>query len=344
MRLKKSKTGGLTILLCILGIGFLGPQSFLPGKVFASAQQNDTSDVPKKTPKAKSSTLLTPKLIAKLGGDILSSATRPTGAATCPTINGALGSGSPDWPSTTQTQTARLFRDGIASTCAAPKACPGAFSSGTFTTDAYTFSNQTGSSQCVTVNFDPNAGGGLCGTNVHAIAYLGSYDPNNFCNNYLADVGSSVTQPFSFTVPNGSSFVVVIGANNSGVGVGCTYQFTVVGNFCSGGGGGVTYTNCFVDSFSGDTFSIDADPLSDNFGSWLYHVAGSGMNITGNAETITYNRGRLVTASDLDTPVKMMATVNILKKTATVTVLDKPNFMTHTLSDGDISKDPPCTN
>jgi hypothetical protein len=161
----------------------------------------------------------------------------------CPStvVNGTLGSGSPDWPSTSGMQTpARIFRDGTPSTCDAPKSCPGTFGSGSFAFDAYTFSNDSGEDQCVTVLFDPDLGAGgnerggtACAANVHAIAYLGAYDPTNLCLNYLADVGSSSTQPFSFTVPAGMDFVIAIVANNpGGVGLGCSYRFTVRGNIC----------------------------------------------------------------------------------------------------------------
>jgi hypothetical protein len=152
----------------------------------------------------------------------------------CPiiTVNGTLGSGSPDHPSVTGLQTPnRLFRDGVPSTCAVPKVCPGPFSSGSFNYDAYTFTNETPDPQCVTVFYDPNTGANPGGVNIHAVAYLGTYQ-EVICTNYLADVGSSDTLPFSFTVPGGADFVVVIVANNPGVGVGSTYQFRVQGNIC----------------------------------------------------------------------------------------------------------------
>jgi hypothetical protein len=152
-------------------------------------------------------------------------------------VNGTLGSGSPDYPGTSGQQTpARLFRDGIPSTCAVPKTCPGPFGSGSFTYDAYTFANQSGESQCVTINYNPNtAGANPVGVNAHAIAYLNSFSNTDLCANYLGDVGSSDELPFSVTVPAGASFVIVIAANNpAGVGNGGTYQFTVVGNICAG--------------------------------------------------------------------------------------------------------------
>lgn len=146
-------------------------------------------------------------------------------------VNGQLGLGSPDYPSVSGQQTpARLFRDGVPSTCDVPKACPGGFSSGSFTFDAYTFTNESNATQCVTVQYRPNIG---CNVNAHAITYLNSFSPTNLCLNYLADVGASDDLDYSFEVPAGANFVVVIAANNpGGVGNGCAYQFTVVGNIC----------------------------------------------------------------------------------------------------------------
>ncbi|MCI0489947.1 MAG: hypothetical protein L0229_25420 [Blastocatellia bacterium] len=190
----------------------------------------------------------------------------------CPDIpvNGTLGSGSPDWPFVTGLQTPnRIFRDGIASTCAVPKVCPGTFGSGSFNFDAYTFTNETADPQCVTVNFDPNAGGNPGGVNLHAVAYLGTYEAV-VCTNYLADVGSSVTQPFSFTVPGGSDFVVVIVENTAGTGLGQTYSFTVVGNICQP-------FDCCVQSDNGNSFIL----FSSETGDYIYQDCSKGVTLEG---------------------------------------------------------------
>jgi len=188
-------------------------------------------------------------------------------------VNGHLGMGSPDHPSTSGQQTpARLFRDGVPSTCDAPKACPGPFGSGSFTFDAYTFTNESNTAQCVTVNYDPNTGAGNCNVNAHAIAYLNSFSPTNLCNNYLADVGSSDALPFSFNVPAGANFVVVIAANNpGGTGNGCAYQFTVVGNICE------QFDYCVQD---------DANPrrfikINSTTGAYEYHDCSKGVTLSG---------------------------------------------------------------
>ncbi|MEK7832685.1 MAG: hypothetical protein AAB401_16450, partial [Acidobacteriota bacterium] len=192
-------------------------------------------------------------------------------------MNGTLGNGSPNWPSTSGQQTpARLFRDGVPSTCAAPKTCPGPFGAGSFTSDAYTFANSSSQPQCVTVNFEPNVG---CNVNVHAIAYLTSYDRGNLCLNYLADSGSSDDLPFSFTVPAGANFVVVIAANNpGGVGNGCAYKFTVVGNICQG-----------VIVGPGTAFPVRSEAGDQEAGSVLiYNVYTSGAT-SGNTQNTRIN-------------------------------------------------------
>ena len=187
-------------------------------------------------------------------------------------VNGTLGNGDPNFtgPQTSGQQTpARLFRDGIPSTCAAPKACPGPFSAGSFTFDAYTFTNESNATQCVTVQYRPNIG---CNVNAHAITYLGSFSPTNLCLNYLADVGASDDLDYSFEVPAGSNFVVVIAANNpGGVGNGCAYQFSVVGNIC--------------EQFD---FCVQADNNANRFikinsttGAYEFHDCSKGVVLTG---------------------------------------------------------------
>lgn len=121
------------------------------------------------------------------------------------------------------TQQGRIFRDAVASTCPS-KAYPGIFNATTtYNYDQHVLYNN-GPSQCVTVNFDPNVGASACGTNAHASAYLNSYDPNNQGANFLGDVGSSETQPFSFSVPSGARVVLVV-TNTSAV-ANCTYAFS----------------------------------------------------------------------------------------------------------------------
>jgi hypothetical protein len=192
-------------------------------------------------------------------------------------VNGHLGLGSPDHPSASGQQTpSRLFRDGIASTCAAPKTCPGPFNFGSFTFDAYTFTNESNATQCVTVQYLPNVG---CNVNAHAITYLNSYSPTNLCLNYLADVGASDNLDYSFEVPAGANFVVVIAANNSGVASnGCAYQFTVVGNICE------QFDFCVQD----DNIPGRFIKINSTTGAYEYHDCAKGVVLTGTGSVATY--------------------------------------------------------
>src|SRR5437868_3507600 len=100
----------------------------------------------------------------------------PTPGGGC-TVTGSIDAGD-------ATQTDRMFRDGVPSTCAVPKTCPGPFGDGLqHHYDSYTYTNTTGTTQCVTV--DPTTE--CVGTNyTFVVAYLGSFDPTNICTNYLA--------------------------------------------------------------------------------------------------------------------------------------------------------------
>lgn len=136
----------------------------------------------------------------------------------------------------TTTQSGRIFRDAIPSTCPS-KVYPGIFNVGTtYNYESYTYSNTDAAAACVTVNFDPDTvGASPCTTNAHASAYIGSYDPLNQATNFVGDVGSSLAQPFSFEVPAGQDMVLVV-TNTSAQGV-CTYGFEIVALPCSAGPG-----------------------------------------------------------------------------------------------------------
>lgn len=165
---------------------------------------------------------------------------------TCPpaTINGTLGSGSLDWPSVSGTQTGRLDPNGTASSCAVPKACTPLDSTPGRAFDAYTFTNSSGATACVTATLNV-----LTQTmaDYQVNAYLGSYDPANICTNYLADPGMSSGSPpapisFSFNVPAGMDFLLVVHTVNAGE-TGGQYQLTLSGDqFCATEGCSFTVT------------------------------------------------------------------------------------------------------
>lgn len=158
---------------------------------------------------------------------------------TCPpiSINGTLGTGDPNFTGTQThgTTVGRLNRNGIGSTCAAPKTClifdttPGrAF-------DTYAIPNESGENQCVTINLSAPANT-TC--NVQSNAYLTSFNGASICTNYLGDPGLSTGVPptptsFSVVVPAGQTLVVVVMTTNPGE-TGCPYTVNILGNICAG--------------------------------------------------------------------------------------------------------------
>ena len=113
-------------------------------------------------------------------------------------------------------QTGRLNRFAAISTCAAPKGCPGIFTStGSRLYDSYTVTNPYSTPVCATIGITS-----FCSTNIFCAAYLGAYDPNNQCVNYLADGGSSfpTTGFYEATIPGNATITIVIHEVNPGAG------------------------------------------------------------------------------------------------------------------------------
>lgn len=147
-----------------------------------------------------------------------------------PVINGRLGAGSADYPSVSGVLLGRLSRNGVASACNAPKTCSLASGTGARAYDAYTFKNNGSAQVCATITLTlPQQ----VGANYQANSYLGSFDPNNICANYLADPGVSsatLSDPivYSHNVPAGATFVVVVQTTNPGE-IDGIYQLKVEG-------------------------------------------------------------------------------------------------------------------
>ncbi|NOT50058.1 MAG: HYR domain-containing protein [Chitinophagaceae bacterium] len=132
-------------------------------------------------------------------------------------FNGTIGAGD-------AVQVGRLNRFAVISTCAAPKACPGIFTTtGNRFYDAYTITNVRNVPVCATIGINS-----FCATNIFCAAYLGSYNPTSQCVNYLADPGSSFTQSgfYEATIPANGTIVVVVHEVNVGAGCG-GYTLTV---------------------------------------------------------------------------------------------------------------------
>jgi len=142
-----------------------------------------------------------------------------------------VASVSPGSPERVGLQSGRLFRDGIASACPG-KAYPGNFNVGTnYGYHAIQFSNVSADPVCITVNVNVDGGAGPCGTNAHAMVYQSAnglddtpYDPADLGINFLGDIGSSITQPFSVTVNPG--FFEIVFSNTTSVSQ-CDVSFNI---------------------------------------------------------------------------------------------------------------------
>ena len=116
------------------------------------------------------------------------------------------------------TQSNRWDRDGIVSSCGAPKTWSGFGDFGTsFHYDAYQFTNTSGADACVSVELQS-------ADDLMAATYLTNYNANVISNNFLGDAGISTGMAtggittYSCEIPNGATFVVVVNevAENSG--------------------------------------------------------------------------------------------------------------------------------
>lgn len=196
------------------------------------------------------------------------------------TYTGTVQTGDP-------TTIGRLFRDGVASTCANVKTCPAGtpFGSSTYNYDVITLPNTTGASVCVSVTVAATGG-----SQIHGTAYLGSFNPANHCQNYLADCGSSSTGapvPFSFTLAAGATVVIVVYNPIAGTTT-TNWTVTVDGLTCGGAPGGpITITDHPNDTSvcptTNATFTVAATPPGVSFnwqedrGSGFVYLANGGV-------------------------------------------------------------------
>jgi hypothetical protein len=129
---------------------------------------------------------------------------------------------------TTGTQTDRVFRDGVGSSCSQPKTFPGSISAGSPRYNAYTFTAQN--SGCITVSFSTPGGTGA--TQLFATAYIGAFNPANIGTNYAADIGFSPnneTLSFAFNVTAGQQFTIVVAEVAAGGASNVAYTLNVTG-------------------------------------------------------------------------------------------------------------------
>src|SRR5204862_463033 len=130
------------------------------------------------------------------------------------------------------TQVDHLNRSGIPQTCPASTSCAVAGDGLLHHYDAYTFANTSGSTQCVTIDTNSACTGVRF---IFTAAYLGSFDPNNICTNWIGDSGFSPDpdQAFQVEVPNGQTLVVVV-SNVTATGTCPDYTLTITG-LCGAG-------------------------------------------------------------------------------------------------------------
>ena len=146
----------------------------------------------------------------------------PTPSCTPIVINGSITNTDPS-------HTDKLANSNNPQTCGGTETCATSGDPTSFRYDAYTFTN-TGGAACVTI--DTNT---ACNAD-HAIftsAYLGSFDPNNLCTNWVGDSGfpPDPDQAFQVEVPGGQTLVVVVNEEHH---AGCPgYTLTITG-FCPG--------------------------------------------------------------------------------------------------------------
>ncbi|MCX6319936.1 MAG: choice-of-anchor J domain-containing protein, partial [Bacteroidetes bacterium] len=147
--------------------------------------------------------------------------------AICQTYTGSLGAGDLTMPT-------RLFRGGVASSCATPSPFPTTSAVSPFF-DTYTYTNTTGLTQCGTFTLTTTDG---VNANIQHGIWDGSFNPANMATNYLADPGLSTGTPqtaplvFSRIINAGQTIVLVVWSANASTGAtGTASNYTVTIDF-----------------------------------------------------------------------------------------------------------------
>src|SRR5215472_14254164 len=151
----------------------------------------------------------------------------PTASPTCTPIvvTGSIGTGNP-------TETDKLAQSGIPQTCPPSTTCAVFGDPNSFHYEAFTFTNTTNATQCVTIDTNTQ-----CDINhsIFTAAYLGSFDPTNICTNWIGDSGFSPTPTmdsiFQVDIPAGQTFVVVVSEVHH---AGCDLFTVTITGLCGG--------------------------------------------------------------------------------------------------------------
>jgi len=151
----------------------------------------------------------------------------PTASPSCTpiVINGSIDDSDP-------TQTDKLVRSGIAQTCPPSTSCAIFGEPTPHHYDSYTFTNTSGSTQCVTIDTNTECNRVL---SIFIAAYLGSFDPANICTNWIGDSGFSPDpeRAFQVEVPAGQTLVVVVSEFTADAG--CPAYTLTISGLCAGG-------------------------------------------------------------------------------------------------------------
>lgn len=201
----------------------------------------------------------------------------------CPpvVINGTLGSGSQGFTGVqfSGNQTGRLNRNGIGSTCAAPKTCLIFDATGARAFDAYQIPNQSGQDACVTIGLNAPS---ETTCNMQSNAYLDTYVPGTICTGYLGDPGLSLGVPptatsFSVTVPAGHTLIVVVHTTNPGE-TGCAYTLNILGDLC------LQFDYCIQDDNNSKRFV----QINSQTGAYKFTDCGKGLTLSGTGGVASY--------------------------------------------------------
>ncbi|HTD86493.1 MAG TPA: S8 family serine peptidase, partial [Candidatus Binatia bacterium] len=157
----------------------------------------------------------------------------PTGvlANISTTLDAIPPASGPGFTATTGLQLSRMAFTFPINNCGAPKANPGAFASLLNRTyDAYTFTNTSASTICVTALLTHSATALL-----YVDAYVPTFNPASVATNFAGDNGGSTgsgagtTQLFSFNVNAGQTYTVVVSETNSGGAQNVPYNLRITG-------------------------------------------------------------------------------------------------------------------
>lgn len=130
--------------------------------------------------------------------------TVPAGLLSITNTLGTQPTGVTGVTTATGTQTGRINRNGVVSSCGSAKSFPGTIS-GSHAFDAYTFT------ACQSFCMEVGLNAGAAGVNLFSSAYSPAYDPTSIGTDYLGDAGLSTNaQSFSVNTTSGTPYTIVV--------------------------------------------------------------------------------------------------------------------------------------